>query len=454
MKKKINSINDFINNHLSAIILTFIFVQPLLDLLTSLEIHVLHLGVSIGSIVRLLFLLFCSYYVLFINKEKKFKYLIGAIGLYISLFALVILKYKGLNIFFYEVRNGIDTFYLPVILISFYLMFKNKAINIKINHIVILYLICVAFVLFPNLTHTGFLSYYHSKVGSVGWFYSANAIGNMFAFLLPFMFFYIIKSKIHIIIKVIISLSTVYVFLSMGTKVPVLGLALSLLVNFIYYFVIWIKNKNYKLICASIGAFIIGIISMIIVLPKTSFYENIQIHKKFLGFDHYYEIFTDYHLVDHFIFSQRLTFLKNTNNNFKKVSVTEKVLGMGYIENYATDDATDKTIEMDYFEVFYRHGIVGCILFYLILIPFIYIFIITKHEKSLMNMEFKLCMALILLLSLFSGHVLVTPSIAIFVALIINIFINKDNYYNFSLDTIDNKEINNGRNRKNNKGKK
>ena len=107
---------------------------------------------------------------------------------------------------------------------------------------------------------------------------------------------------------------------------------------------------------------------------------------------------------------------------------------MGYIENYHKDNESDKTIEMDYFEVFYRHGIIGCIIFYIVVIPFIYIFFKTKHEKSLLNVEFRLSLTLILLLSLFSGHVLVTPSISIFVALLINIYINKDNYYNYKLD--------------------
>jgi hypothetical protein len=310
-------------------------------------------------------------------------------------------------------------------------MFNNKAINIKLSTLILLYLISIAFVLFPNLTNTGFNSYSEAKVGSIGWFYSANAIGNLFAFLLPFMFFYILKSKLNIVVKILIAMSILYVFVSMGTKVPVLAFMLSFVINFIYYFILWIRNKNYKLVFGSIAAFFIGIILAILLLPKTSFYKNIEIHKEYLGFNHYYEVFTDYHLLDHFVFSQRLTFLKNTNNNFKNVSTIEKVLGMGYIENYGTEKEVDKTIEMDYFEVFYRHGIVGCILFYLVVIPFIYVFIRTKHEKSLLNMEFKLSMAIILLLSLFSGHVLVTPSISIFVALIINIFINKDNYYNF-----------------------
>ena len=433
MKKRISSLNQFINNHLSIIIVIFILIQPVLDLLTSLEIHALHLGISIGSITRLLFLLFCIYYGLFVNEDKKYKITILGVIIYLILYALVIFKYKGQNIYFYEIRNGIDTFYLPITLISFYVMFKNKAINIKLNHIIIIYMVCLFFVLFPNLTHTGFMSYYHSKVGSVGWFYSANAIGNLFAFLLPFLLYYLIKTKINIVLKLFIILSTLYVFVSMGTKVPVLGFAICLFVNFIYYLLIWIKERKYKLIISSLLIFVIGFISIVIVLPKTSFYENIKIHKKFLGFDHYYEVFTDYHLIDHFVFSQRLTFLKNTNNNFKKVSVIEKTFGMGYIENYGATNETDKTVEMDYFDVFYRHGIIGSLLFYIIVVPFIIIFIRTKHEKSLLNLEFKLSLSLILLLSLFSGHVLVAPSISIFVALIICLFINKDNYYNYKI---------------------
>ena len=172
------------------------------------------------------------------------------------------------------------------------------------------------------------------------------------------------------------------------------------------------------------------IIAAIIVIPKTSFYENIQIHKKFLGFDHYSEIFTDYKLVDHFIFSQRLTFLKNTHNNYLKTNIYEKTFGMGFIENYATDNVSDKTIEIDYFEVFYRNGIIGCILYFIILIPFIVKYFKTKYE-GIESVEFKLSMVLILLLGLFSGHVLVTPAVSIYVALIIAIYINKDSYKYF-----------------------
>ncbi|MBR5663044.1 MAG: O-antigen ligase family protein [Bacilli bacterium] len=434
-KLLLKRMNNFINKYLSKIIVGFIFIQPILDLLSSLEINVLHIGLSMGSIVRFIFMLLCIYYVLFISKEKKYKYVVISILVYIFLFMGTILYFKGFNIISYEMRNCLYTYFLPVILIALYLIFKNKAVNIKLNHIFILYIIYLIFILIPNLTHTGFDSYWQSKVGSTGWFYSANSLGNFISIIMPFIFYYLIKSKINIFLKGLVIVSSLYVFVSIGTKVPVIGFLLCLLVHFIYYIINSIKSKKYKLLYVSLITFIVGVILSIIVVPKTSFYKNLEIHRKFLGVNHYYEVFTDYKLVDHFIFSQRLTFLKNSNNNFKDVSITEKALGMGYIENYSTDKMSDKTIEMDYFEVFYRHGLIGCIIFYLVFIPFIVTFFKTKQDKSLLNIEFKLSIVLILLLSLFSGHVLVTPSISIFVALIINIFINRDNYYNFGLNS-------------------
>ncbi|MCR5787696.1 MAG: O-antigen ligase family protein, partial [Bacilli bacterium] len=309
-------------------------------------------------------------------------------------------------------------------------LFKEKKINFDLNKLIIIYLTYIILVFIPNITNTGYLSYYHSKVGTVGWFLSANAIGNILCILTPFMILFLLKSKINIIFKLLITLATCYVFVSMGTKVPVLGLGISVMVNTIYFMIKWIKEKKYKLFISLASAGVVAIIAAIIVIPKTSFYENIQIHKKFLGFDHYSEIFTDYKLVDHFIFSQRLTFLKNTHNNYLKTNIYEKTFGMGFIENYATDNVSDKTIEIDYFEVFYRNGIIGCILYFIILIPFIVKYFKTKYE-GIESVEFKLSMVLILLLALFSGHVLVTPAVSIYVALIIAIYINKDSYKYF-----------------------
>ena len=164
-----------------------------------------------------------------------------------------------------------------------------------------------------------------------------------------------------------------------------------------------------------------------IFIPKTSFYKNIQIHKNYLHINSYTEVLTDYKLMDHFIFSQRLTFLNNTHKNYSKSTIYEKLIGIGYIENYMTDKVSIKTIEIDYFEILYRNGILGFILYFYIFIIYLIESIKSLKEKNLINKEYKLSIFLVLILSLFSGHILVTPMVSIFVALLFTMIIYKIN---------------------------
>ena len=133
------------------------------------------------------------------------------------------------------------------------------------------------------------------------------------------------------------------------------------------------------------------------------------------------EVFTDYELFDHFVFSSRLKFLGNTFDSYKDSSTLEKIFGIGYIENYGTDDASTKMIEMDYFDILFRHGIVGFVIY-----MGVFIFFLCKAFKftySIKDNSYKICnylsLTLIILLSLITGHVLLAPSVSIFVALIL-----------------------------------
>lgn len=413
-------INNIIEKNIKLIIISFLFLQPTLDIIAAVSINLIHTEITISSIVRLIFLFFSIYYVFFLDNtenKKRNKVFISIIMSYILVFAGVVLLYKGTGAFVYEIRNTLNTFYLPIILISFIDMFKQYKIKIDFKKIIILYLIYLIFVTIPNLTHTGFNSYAHSKTGSVGWFLSANAVGNILSILLPLIILYIIKIDTKKIYKGIIVILTLYVFASMGTKVPILSLGICVLVNFIYYFIYCIKEKKYLYNVIMSIVMAIAIIGSIIVIPKTSFYKNIEIHKEFLGFDNYLEVFTNYELLDHFIFSQRLTFLGNTHKSWKKANLPEKVLGIGYIENYSTDNASMKTIEIDYFDLLYRNGIVGFIIYFIVLLPII-INSFKGKIKSIKDLEFKTSIILILLLAIFSGHVLITPAVSIFVALV------------------------------------
>lgn len=420
-----NRINKFLQNNIEKIINYFIIIQPILDVIAAISLNVLHINLTLSSIIRFAFVLLCIYYIMILDKTKNKKQNILKvllIGIYILCFSITTIITKDTTVLSFELKNTINTFFLPITLLALIDISKQYKIKFKIKTIAYTYTLYIILIAIPNITQTGFNSYDYSKVGCVGWFQSANAIGNILSILIPIITIYLLKIKEKKILKILIILLSLYSIASMGTKVPIISLLICTITTLLYYIIKWIKQKKYKLLLLSTTITTMITAIALIIIPKTSFYKNIQIHKEYLGFNSYTEILTDYKLIDHFIFSQRLTFLKNTSENYQKANIKEKLFGIGYIENYGTDNVNTKTIEIDYFEILFRNGIIGFILYFSIIIP-----IIIKSFK-IKNIEFKLCIILILLLALFSGHILITPAVSIFVALILTI-ISQGGFY-------------------------
>jgi len=179
---------------------------------------------------------------------------------------------------------------------------------------------------------------------------------------------------------------------------------------------LYLKNNKEK-IKFLVLPFILLISLSIYLIPKTNFYKNIKIHLDFLEIKNIEDLLTIKN-IDHFIFSSRLKFLNETRTNFNNSDLYNHVMGIGYIENYGTDDVNIKTIEMDYFDILYRNGYVGFILYF---IPVIYILYKIKMNKKLEIYS----LVLSLILALFQGHILVSPSVSICVIIIM---LNGGNY--------------------------
>ena len=411
--KKLNLI---IEKNIKKILSIFFILQPILDVIAALSLNYLKTEITLSSITRLIFLFFCIYYIFFINKEKENKKYMILLFAYFLCYTITVILKKDTSVLLYELKNTINTFYFPIILISLTNMFKKYNIKINIKNYAYIYLIYALFIIIPNITHTGFSSYAYSKTGNSGWFLSANAVGNILSIILPLIIYFIATTKKQYILKITLLISTLYIFLSIGTKTPLISLIICIMTTFIYYLYTWIKNKNYKNIIISTIISIISIISIITIIPNTSFYKNIEIHKEYLGITNYFEILKNYELIDHFIFSQRLSFLNNTSTNYKHADTLQKIFGIGYIENYGTDKVSTKMIEIDYFDILYRQGIIGSIIFTYIILSF---YKKTNLKNSLLKLELKTSILLILLLALFTGHILNSPSASIFVTTII-----------------------------------
>lgn len=413
-------IHQFIKTNFSLLLIVFLYLQPFLDVITAIFLEVFHIHFTIGMIFRFLFLLFVLYSVVFIFQKKRCLVYYVLVLLYSICYMVMLYSTGGDSFLFSELQMLLKFFYFPLLLTSFYFIKDSIVISEKI--IIRLFCIYLLFLFIPTLTHTGFQSYDVTKGGSIGWFYSANEISAIMAILFPIFIssFSNFKYKFYKILFLIIYL---VVMLTIGTKVPLLAFFLTLFFIFMYMLICWIREKRYQWIMALMAGIVVIITSAILIIPKTTFYKNIQVHLDFLGVNHITDVFSSIHLIDHFIFSERVTFLEGKSISYDNAPLIKKVLGLGIHD----EEDLSKMIEMDYYDVFYSTGLVGCLLFF---IPYLYI--LYQIYKSLKTKKFNfirymnvVSLILILLLSLFSGHVITSPSVSIYCIIIL--FFNLSN---------------------------
>lgn len=392
----------------------FLFMQPFLDVLAAVLIYN-NVDNFITSLIRLVFMGLMVLYLYFGEYENKKKTLIYVSTLIITIIihTLIMVFDKDMSVFMYEFKNTISTYYFVFLLISLGVIYKDNKISKK--EIMYLWIIYVLLTFMPNVLGIGFKSYSHSKTGMTGWFYSANVVGSILVILLPIILSEIKKLPKFLI--VILGAMALYSVFSLGTKTPVLGLGIILFFNLLYYVYKLFKSKKKKSIIVIFSSLILLCGVSVYVIPKTSFYENLKIHYNFLKKNDV-KIFSK-EFLDHFVFSQRLSMEERTRHNYNISPIQEKVFGIGYIENYSTDSVNLKIVEMDYFDIFYREGIVGFIVFF---IPVIYMIVMFFKNNSInfVSVNMFISILLIMLLALFQGHIFITPAISIFVALILN----------------------------------
>lgn len=395
--------NKYLNNNISLILKIFLYLQPVIDLFTGIMINYLNLNFTIGMVIRFLFLLFIIYYYLFVKKNNsKYKMIYLAIVLiFIIISSLLVTINKDVHVLSFELSNILKVFYLPI-LIS---VIDYKDINIKINDIVNIGMIYLSLISVANIFNISYNSYTQGKVGSVGLFNSGNEISAILSIITPFIIYYIFN-KNNNYKKLILVLLMAYTYFTIGSKIIIISLLLSIIFN-IFLYIRNNKVENKKIIT---GIFILVIVSIIgiYLIPKTNFYYNIKLHLNFLGITNIKDLFT-FNFINRFIFSDRLTYLIDVNSIYINSSIISKFFGIGFITNYATDIASIKLIEMDLFDIFYRVGLVGFIIF---IIP-----IIRGFKEVFKNKNAVVIFSVILafVISALVGHTLIAPSVSILI---------------------------------------
>ena len=404
--------NTWIKKNFNILLIIFILIQPILDLITGIGLHIFNANLTLGIIVRIIFLIFVLYSVLFVYKKKKNLLYYGILLLYGILYLIGIIIYKDNVGLFSEIQGLARVFYFPVLLISLYSI-KDEIKISKMTLMVVLmtYLVCIVV---PNCLNIGFETYEITKAGTLGFFNSANEISGIISLLTPIMILILIKIK-KVLPTIIITILYLYVILTIGTKTPLLSLGITIFFTYIWFIYNSLKVKKYKRIIVSLIALIIFTTALILVLPKTTFYKNIETHLNYLKLDNVTEVFEDEKLVDHFIFSSRLKFMENRKATYQDSSLYQKLFGIGYLNN----KKEAKAVEMDYFDIYYNHGLIGFIIYFGIYGYFFYL--IMKERKKLDFEQYMLYISILLsiLLSFFTGHIITAPAVSILVTILL-----------------------------------
>ena len=397
--------NDYIKKNINKIIGIFLILQPFLDLLTGICIHRFKMNITIGIVVRIIFLLFICFIVIFIFKKKKLLIPYLIIGIYFCFYVLGQYLYKN-PVQLTEIQNLIKVFYFPILLISLYSIKDYIRISYLTLFTIIFFYLILLFV--PILLKVGYQSYEITKSGTLGFFNSANEISGIISILTPILFIVFYESR-KVIPIIILSIMYFVVILMMGTKTPILSLGITLGVSTLYLWFYLFKTKKYKYILCSLIVIIIGVIGLTLIIPKTNFYKNIRVHLDFLEIDHVTDVFKDKKLIDHFIFSSRLKFLNKKSMIYHKSNRYQKLFGIGYINN----NKNTKLIEMDYFDIYYSHGIVGFIVIFTIIIYVLFRTLHNNRKKSYEQLMKETSLFFIIFLSFFTGHIITAPSVSL-----------------------------------------
>lgn len=376
--------------HLDLIIYFFLLLSPVIDCLTGLQER-FNIPFSIGVIVRGIIMVLAIYYLFKSNKNRNNIYLFLV---YLMIECIYTYCYLRTGVFT-EFKNVIVIFYLPI-MILFFSYYGNKKIDGKL--MLTINFIYLFSIVIPFLFGLGFNTYSGAdgKSAFLGFFFDGNELSALLILILPLSINYMLKEKNYLYLACYLFLYALSIII-VGTKVLLLG---TFIVILYFAFRALSKLEKKKRFILIIGILIfIGL--SISILPFTPVYKNLVISMDYYGVKTIFDLFKP-KFIDNIVFSNRIAFaikvFKTFGSNFIFI-----IFGIGKYGLLAIKD-----VEIDIFDIFYSIGVLGTV---------IYLYTYGKNVFKISGI-YKFTFILLLIISLFSGHILIKPMVATFLSVL------------------------------------
>ena len=387
------------DNFLLILYLLFPFIDFITGILTWN-----HSNLSIGLLIKGLFLL---YTVLYLWKNEKNKKIFLLMGFYFIIYFLyIILKNKNIVV---ELTNLIKIFYFPI-LILFFSRYENEKMTKKtLVYIFLIYLLLYLVPFFLGIGHNAHEIAPNREL-YLSYFYIGNELANIFIMLIPIAISFLLESNSYLL-KVFFAFLFLCILILMGTK----AFYLSTMITVIYF--IFIKRKKIypfikKNYLKTLVTVLVVLIAIIVYIPRLDFTKSFKATLQYYNVNSVSQVFT-LENIDNVLFNSRISYLKNIHKTYLDGNSLEKLLGLG-----KEKIAANKEIEIDVFDIFYSIGIIG-FAFYLFLGYYAW-------KQSKLQGVYKYAFILIIAVSCFTGHVLMSPFVSTILALFFLVNKNKN----------------------------
>lgn len=444
----------------------FIILQPILDILTYFSIVYLQLSITIGIVVRVLFMLLSLFYIFFLNQHRFKRYIIFFILLLFGVVGIgFLLNFftKPVFYFFSEVQFIVKAIYFPVMFCAFLLAFKERSSSDEIKNkllsstAVAMTIVAVSFGL-AIITNTSNTTYTYVKAGYTGWFFAGNEISAIIAITFPLVINFSIKKTnglkdfAYWIPPILLALTSLFI----GTKVSFFAILLTVVILLITNFAKWFsqyiihKSRNHEISTNLLFSLALTAI-FLLAIPVSPALENVSgdyehLQKTVQNEDDENEEPSSENKnqepgevekekepiiqskILRILLSSRNYYFENTYTDYLNASLPHKLFGLGYAGFYKE---SPKLIEMDFFDLFFAFGIIGCIVLFLPVITVLWFLIKTliTNIQSLFRIENLLLVISIGLgfgIAFVAGHVLYAPAVSIYLALALVLLFNNN----------------------------
>jgi hypothetical protein len=361
------------------LVLILLILQPILDVITYFQIKSDSSFLSVSLAVRSFIVIIAFLYLLTCKSERKF----------LIFFILYIILDIALNLFRHDSLvnelYGLSIIFYYIVLGHFFTNYKSNLINDRV--ITYIYLIYLTILIITRLIF-----------GEIS-FNSINDVSSILIGLCPIVLNYVIKKRNYGLGLILVG-ELIGAILILGTKTTFFGFIIVLL----YFIIRYIKN-HYKSFSKKKVILIICILLVAIPLIGYIFVNSYAFERIMKNINYFKAYKLDYYFINKVIFSRRLEFLIDLYKIYIKSPILTFIIGLG-----STFLNAFKYVEMDIFDIFFRIGILGTLVYLIMFINLL--------RKNKLKSVYLFSMILFIFISLFQGHVFISVCASIYPALL------------------------------------